>query len=49
MGGYLGKGERPCGTGVRRVHFRMEDEFWGIDRGIKVEKRKIRRQLERLC
>jgi hypothetical protein len=41
MGGYVGKGERPCGGGMRHVHCRIEDELWGKDGGFRLEKRKI--------
>jgi len=33
--------ERPCGGAVRQAHGRIQDEYWGIDRGSKLEKSKI--------
>jgi hypothetical protein len=35
------KGERPFGGGMKHVHGRIEDEFWGIDGGFRLEKSRI--------
>jgi hypothetical protein len=44
-----GKGAQPFRGGVRHVHGRIEDEFWGIVGGFRLEKSKISRYLEWHC
>ena len=47
MGG-LKRGATLRGRGVRLVHGRIEDEFWAIDGGFRLEEGKIWRQVETL-